>query len=132
MSKGETSWGAYVPDLPGCVAVGETEKEVKQLIQKAIEFHLEDLTETGAPIPQPMSKGDYVEVSAAGKHCRSFTSTANDLDRTITDGGQLTHSYSVESNNEVKMSRQDIIQLIENAGFEAVERDTVCNRTAAV
>ena len=57
---------------------------------------------------------------------------ANDLDGTITDGGELTHSYSVESNNEVKMSKQDIIQLIENAGFEAVERDTVYNRVEKI
>ena len=44
IEQGETSWGAYVPDLPGCVAAGETEAEVKKLIQEAIEFHLEDLT----------------------------------------------------------------------------------------
>ncbi len=65
IEKGETSWGAYVPDLPGCVAVGETEQEVKQLIQEAIKFHLEDLTETGARIPPPMSRSDYVEVVTA-------------------------------------------------------------------
>ena len=53
---------------------------------------------------------------------------ANDLDGTITDGGELTHSYSVESNNEVKMTKQEIIEMIERAGFEAVERDTVYNR----
>lgn len=53
---------------------------------------------------------------------------ANDLDGTITDGGELSHSYSVESNNEVKMSKAEIIQMIERAGFEAVERDTVYNR----
>jgi len=57
---------------------------------------------------------------------------ANDLDGTITDGGELTHSYSVESNNEVKMSKADIVRMIESAGFEAVERDTVYNRVAAV
>ncbi len=65
IEKGETSWGAYVPDLPGCVAVGGTEQEVKQLIQEAIEFHLEDLTETGAQIPPPMSRSEYIEVLAA-------------------------------------------------------------------
>ena len=65
IEKGDTSWGAYVPDLPGCVAVGETEAEVKQFIQEAIEFHLEDLTESGAEIPAPASKSDYVEVLAA-------------------------------------------------------------------
>ena len=65
IEEGETSWGAYVPDLPGCVAVGETEAEVKQLIQEAIEFHLEDLTESGVAIPPATSKSDYVEVLAA-------------------------------------------------------------------
>lgn len=65
IEKGETSWGAYVPDLPGCVAVGETEDDVKKLIQEAIEFHLEDLTESGTEIPAPSSKSDYVEVLAA-------------------------------------------------------------------
>jgi aminodeoxyfutalosine synthase len=53
---------------------------------------------------------------------------ANDLDGTITDGGELTESYSVESNNEVKMSKQEIIALIEEAGFAAVERDTLYNK----
>jgi aminodeoxyfutalosine synthase len=53
---------------------------------------------------------------------------ANDLDGTITEGGELTESYSVESNNEVKMSKQEIVALIEDAGLEAVERDTLYNR----
>jgi aminodeoxyfutalosine synthase len=53
---------------------------------------------------------------------------ANDLDGTITNGGELTESYSVESNNEVKMSIPELVALIEDAGFEAVERDTVYNR----
>lgn len=64
IEKGKNSWGAYVPDLPGCVAVGETEAEVKQLIQGAIELHLEDLAESGIEIPAPMSKSDYVDVLA--------------------------------------------------------------------
>ncbi len=66
IEEGEMSFGAYVPDLPGCVAVGESETEVKQLIQEAIEFHLEDLQESGAKIPKPLSKSEYVGVSAAG------------------------------------------------------------------
>ncbi len=65
IEEGENSFGAYVPDLPGCVAVGESEGEVKQLIQEAIEFHLEDLAETGAEIPKPSSKSEYVEILAA-------------------------------------------------------------------
>lgn len=65
IEEGAESWGAYVPDLPGCVAVAETEQEVRQLIQEAIEFHLEDLTESGADIPAPTSKRDYIGVPAA-------------------------------------------------------------------
>jgi len=65
IEEDETSFGAYVPDLPGCVAVGETESEVKQLIQEVIEFHLEDLQDSGAKIPKPLSKSEYVEVLAA-------------------------------------------------------------------
>jgi len=65
IEEGETSFGAYVPDLPGCVAVGETEAEVKQLIQEAIEFHLEDLKDSGVSIPKPLSKSEYIEVLAA-------------------------------------------------------------------
>jgi predicted RNase H-like HicB family nuclease len=64
IEEGETSFGAYVPDLPGCVAVGETEAEVRQLIQEAIEFHLEDLLEAGAEPPKPISRGEYVEVQS--------------------------------------------------------------------
>jgi predicted RNase H-like HicB family nuclease len=63
IEKGETSYGAYVPDLPGCVAVADTEEEVKLLIQEAIQIHLEDIAEKGTQIPLPVSKGDYVEVS---------------------------------------------------------------------
>lgn len=65
IEKGESSYGAYVPDVPGCVAVGETEDEVKRLIQEAIEFHLEDLSRSGEQIPAPHSKGDYIEVLTA-------------------------------------------------------------------
>ena len=65
IEEGDGSFGAYVPDLPGCVAAAETEAEVKQLIQEAIELHLEDLAESGTPIPSPHSRSDYIEVLAA-------------------------------------------------------------------
>src|SRR5437588_240680 len=42
---------AYVPDLPGCVATGETEEEVGRLIREAIELHLEGVEEDGLPSP---------------------------------------------------------------------------------
>src|SRR3982750_2206867 len=59
-------------------------------------------------------------------------SGANDLDGTITDGGELTESYSVEEGGEVKMTKQEIIEMIQRAGFDPVERDTVYNRVATV
>jgi predicted RNase H-like HicB family nuclease len=65
VEKGETSYGAFVLDLPGCVAVGETEKEVVGLIQEAIQLHLEDLQIEGQPIPQPISKSKFIEVALA-------------------------------------------------------------------
>lgn len=64
IEKGESSYGAFVPDLPGCIAVGETEQEVMALIQEAIQFHLEDLQSEGRPIPQPVSKSTFVDVAA--------------------------------------------------------------------
>lgn len=65
VERGETSWGAHVPDLPGCVAVGETREEVLQLIREAIEFHLESLKRDGLPLPSPSSEGEFVEVGVA-------------------------------------------------------------------
>ena len=65
VEEGENSFGAYVPDLPGCVAVAETKKEVMELIQEAIKFHIEGLREDGQPIPEPSSSIEYVEVRAA-------------------------------------------------------------------
>jgi predicted RNase H-like HicB family nuclease len=55
---------AYVPDLPGCVATGESKEEVERLIREAIELHLEGLAEDGLPIPEPTSQVEYVEVNA--------------------------------------------------------------------
>ncbi|OLE55777.1 MAG: hypothetical protein AUG51_01495 [Acidobacteria bacterium 13_1_20CM_3_53_8] len=65
VEEGESSFGAYVPDLPGCVAVGDTREEVLELIQEAIEFHIEGLREDGQPVPEPSSSIEYVEVRAA-------------------------------------------------------------------
>jgi predicted RNase H-like HicB family nuclease len=65
IEKGEASYGAFVPDLPGWVAVGETEAEVLALIQEAIQFHLEDMQLEGQPIPQPVSKSTFVKIGLA-------------------------------------------------------------------
>ncbi len=65
VEKGPTSYGAHVPDLPGCIAVGDTEEEALQLIREAIELHLADMRRTGQPIPNPSSTGRFVQVVAA-------------------------------------------------------------------
>ena len=64
IEEGESSYGAYVPDLPGCVAVGDTRKEVLTLIQEAIVLHLEMLQDDGLPVPLPHSVSEYVAVFA--------------------------------------------------------------------
>jgi len=64
VEKGPTSYGAYVPDLPGCVAVGDTRDEVLAAIHEAIEFHLEGLKQDGERIPQPSSSSEVIEVAA--------------------------------------------------------------------
>jgi len=63
VEKGPTNYGAYVPDLPGCVAAAETREEVLKLIRKAIEFHLDGMREEGLAIPRPSSTAEYVEVA---------------------------------------------------------------------
>jgi predicted RNase H-like HicB family nuclease len=65
VEKGKKSFGAYVPDLPGCVAVAETRREVLKLIREGIELHLEALMEAGQPIPPPTSKSEVVKIRAA-------------------------------------------------------------------
>lgn len=55
LEQGETSVGAYVPDLPGCVAVADTKDEAMQLIREAIEMHIESLRENGESVPAPHS-----------------------------------------------------------------------------
>jgi predicted RNase H-like HicB family nuclease len=65
IEKSATGFGAFVPDLPGCVAVGETEDEVIQLIREAIEFHIDGLREDGQPIPPPTARVDYIDVQSA-------------------------------------------------------------------
>ncbi len=64
IEKGEGNYGAYVPDLPGCVATGRTIEETERSIQEAIEFHLEGMRADGLPIPEPGSRVEYVEVAA--------------------------------------------------------------------
>ena len=65
IEKSGNGFGAYVPDLPGCVAAAETREKVVNLIQEAIEFHIEGLKQSGDPVPQPTSQSEFVDVHAA-------------------------------------------------------------------
>jgi predicted RNase H-like HicB family nuclease len=65
LEKGPTSYGAHVPDLPACIAIGETKEEALALIRESIAFHLDGLKQDGQPIPDPSSTGELVDVAAA-------------------------------------------------------------------
>lgn len=56
----EHGWGAYSPDIEGCVAVGSTREEVERLMAEAIPFHIEGMREAGVPIPEPGHSTGYV------------------------------------------------------------------------
>jgi predicted RNase H-like HicB family nuclease len=64
IEKGPSSYGAYVPDLPGCIAVGSSEEDVSQRIREAIALHVEGLLEDGLPLPEPASEAIYAESTA--------------------------------------------------------------------
>lgn len=65
VEKGKNSYGAYVPDLPGCVAVGESRREVLKLIREGIQLHIKALRESGERVPTPSSKSEIVRIKAA-------------------------------------------------------------------
>jgi predicted RNase H-like HicB family nuclease len=62
VEEGASSFGAYVPDLPGCAVVGETREEALQLIREAVELHVSSMREHSDPLPEPASTTDYVQV----------------------------------------------------------------------
>jgi predicted RNase H-like HicB family nuclease len=62
LEKGEEGgYGAYVPDLPGCVAAAPSRREIETLIAEAITFHIEGLQIHGQPVPMPVSEVEYIE-----------------------------------------------------------------------
>jgi predicted RNase H-like HicB family nuclease len=65
IEHGDSSWGAHVPDLPGCVAVAESRDEVVDLIREAIALHIEQLKSDGQPVPRPSSEWEFVDIEAA-------------------------------------------------------------------
>jgi len=65
IEKSETGFGAYVPDLPGCAAVGQSRDETLALIREAIALHVESLSDAGEPVPPPTSTAERVVVHVA-------------------------------------------------------------------
>jgi predicted RNase H-like HicB family nuclease len=61
IEKTENNFGAYVPDLPGCVAVAQSLEEVVRLIREAVQFHIDGLQQDGLPIPPPVTVCEYVD-----------------------------------------------------------------------
>ena len=65
IEKSDDGYGAYSPDIPGCVAVAETQEDVEQKMYEAITFHLDGLREEGMPIPHGLSVAEYVVLPEA-------------------------------------------------------------------
>jgi predicted RNase H-like HicB family nuclease len=61
IEKAEGNYSAYVPDLPGCIAAGDSVAAVEQEIREAIRFHIDGLKADGLPIPAPTSIAEYIE-----------------------------------------------------------------------
>ena len=64
IERAESSFSAYVPDLPGCIATGASIQQVEAEIREAIEFHIDGLREDGSLIPVPSSQVEYIEIAA--------------------------------------------------------------------
>ncbi len=62
--EGEENWGAFVPDLPGCVSTGDTLEEVQQGIREALELHIAGLVAEGLPVPEPGTEAEKVRIAA--------------------------------------------------------------------
>ena len=62
--RSTSGWSAWLPDLPGCVAAGESREQVEQLIREATVAHIESLREHGEPVPEPSSTVGAVEIAA--------------------------------------------------------------------
>jgi predicted RNase H-like HicB family nuclease len=63
IETGRDNYSAYLPDIPGCVAIGKTLEEVRRRMREAIELHLAGMREDGLPVPEPTTLADYVEAA---------------------------------------------------------------------
>lgn len=62
IEKGDSSYGAYSPDVPGCVAVGDTREEVEQRMREALQLHLDLMREEHIPLPEPQATAEYIDI----------------------------------------------------------------------
>ena len=62
IERGETSYGAYSPDVPGCVAVGDTIKEVELRMREALRSHLQMMQEEHLPLPESQTVAEYMDI----------------------------------------------------------------------
>jgi predicted RNase H-like HicB family nuclease len=62
IEKGDSSYGAYSPDVPGCVAVGDTREEVEILMREALQAHLQLLQESNMPLPESQTIAEYMDI----------------------------------------------------------------------
>ncbi len=65
IEKGENNFSAYSPDVPGCIAAGDTEEETRELMKEAISFHLEGMAEDGEALPKGHTTAEYIEIEIA-------------------------------------------------------------------
>ena len=65
IERGDSGYGAYVPDMPGVISVGDTEADVLANLREAMTLHIEGLREAGDPIPQPRSVVTFIEAEDA-------------------------------------------------------------------
>jgi predicted RNase H-like HicB family nuclease len=65
IEKAAGNYSGYVPDLPGCVATGDTPEQTEAELRDAIAFHITGLTEDGLPVPEPSSIATYIDAPAA-------------------------------------------------------------------
>jgi len=72
LERGATSWGAYAPDVLGCVVADDTRESVKQMFQEALQAHLDWMREDGDLIPPPAAETDTVTVALAGQPPRRY------------------------------------------------------------
>jgi predicted RNase H-like HicB family nuclease len=67
IEKAGNNFGAYVPDLPGCIATGATMEEVEALIREAVEIHIEGMLEDNLPLPPSIAQARYVEIGSKAR-----------------------------------------------------------------